>query len=134
MRRVVLLAVVLGALAGCGGAATGAATRTAATSSSSTPTTPADPYTIYSQTVTKLGLTPEVQRSEAVSVAGNTCDNTVTDMRGLIQGLRTLYPSPQQMAGFVTDRAVLIDTYCPSARTVFDAATQAELGYAAPVH
>src|SRR4051794_39079892 len=81
-----------------------AASSTTASMAPSTNPAPPDPYDVYVDGVTALGLTPEVQPDEAVSVAGNTCDNTVADMEGFIDTMHTLYPDPQKFAEFLTDR------------------------------
>ena len=134
VRRMTVLVIGGVLLAGCGAQSEAASPPPASSASSAAPTTAAAPYDVYARKVTTLGLVPQVQRGEAVSVAGNTCDNTVADMSGLIDGLRSVYPQPQQMRNFVTDRSAFIDAYCPSARPVFDAAAQKELGYTASDH
>jgi len=136
VRKMTVLVIGGVLLAGCGAQSEAASPPSASSSSASSaaPTTTTDPYDVYARKVTTLGLVPQVQRGEAVSVAGNTCDNTVADMSGLIDGLRSIYPQPQQMRNFVTDRSAFIDAYCPSVRPVFDAAAQKELGFTASDH
>lgn len=128
MRRTVPAAVttvLCGLLAACGGQTGEAASSTSAsTSSSAAPTTPAEPYDVYVSKDTAHGLTPEVKRDEAVSVAGNTCDNTVTDMTGLLTSIRTITPDDTEYARFIVDRAYFIDAYCPNVRVVYNAAVQ----------
>lgn len=128
--RLAVTALALLALAGCTAKADtskSAETSTSATSPSST--APADPYDVYTAHVAAAGLgAPEVQRGEAVTVAGNTCDNTVADMTGLLENVRSLYPTDAAYHDMVIDRAYFIDAYCPSARVVYNAATQQAIG------
>jgi hypothetical protein len=138
-RTALVLTTACLALAGCGGgtdtdasagdstSSVGSATHAAATTSAAL-----EPYTVYVNTVTRRGLTPEVKADEAVSVAGNTCDNTVSDMEGLITTIHTLYSTPEEFAGFLTDRADFIDAYCPDSRVVYDAATMSAAGVTVP--
>jgi hypothetical protein len=130
MQRCVLASLALVTLVGCSSQA--AATPKAAPTTSS-PTVTADPYDVYAAHVTAAGIgAPEVQRDEAVKVAGNTCDNTVDDMAGLLNNLRSLYPTDAAYRDMVTDRAYFIDAYCPSARVVYNAATQQVIGQVIP--
>ena len=123
MRRIVLLALTVPLLASCGHNTGNTAKAASATTAAST-TAAADPYDTYLHSDQAAGITPDVQRSEAVSVAGNTCDNTVTDMTGLVNLGHQLYDTPATYADYLTDRAYFIDAFCPSARVVYDAATQ----------
>ena len=127
--RPIIAAVALLTLTGCSG---GSSTPAASSATSSSSAAPADPYDAYSAHDTAAGLTPEVQRDEATSVAGNTCDNTVQDMTGLVTSAHDLYATTDAYQGFLIDRANFIDAYCPSARVVYNAATQQAVGKVIP--
>jgi hypothetical protein len=128
-RALLIATAALLALAGCSSSKAAEPPKQAAPATTAAPT---DPYDVYTAHVTAAGLTPEIQRNEAVSVAGNTCDNTVTDMVGLVTMSHTLYPTDAAFRDSVIDRADFIDAYCPNERVVFDAATQQVIGEVIP--
>lgn len=149
MRRglVVCAMLMVCLMAGCGGgddsedavragaSRAPAASSTAAASSSvaaASSSDSRDPYDAYVDEVRGYGIEPGVVRSEAVGVAGNTCDNTVADMEGLVALGQELYPGEHEYAEYLTDRAAFIDAYCPDARVVFDAATDSVAGVTVP--
>ncbi|GAA4307277.1 hypothetical protein [Klenkia terrae] len=137
MRRAALLCLPALLLAACGGTDNdSSSTGPTVTSSSSSATTsaapePVEPYEAYTDAVSARGISPGITEQEAVSVAGNTCDNTVADMSGLVTGMQSLY-TESELAEVLVDRAYFIDAYCPDARVVYDAGTQAALGVVVP--
>jgi ABC-type glycerol-3-phosphate transport system substrate-binding protein len=133
MRKVLALGAALAVLTACGGEAAESAEQGtgASESQAAEPTAPTDPYDVYVKDVEAAGLTPEVKRQEAVSVAGNTCDNTLPDMREFLTTMQTLYAGAEY-DNFLEGRAYFIDAYCPNIRVVFDAATESVAGVIVP--
>ncbi|TFV49544.1 hypothetical protein E4P43_11895 [Blastococcus sp. TF02A-35] len=115
-------------MAACGGEADEEAVQTAPAAE---PAEPTEPYDVYLEEMDSAGLTPEVKPDEAVSVAGNTCDNTLPEMREFLTTMQTLYTGTEY-DHFLEGRAYFIDAYCPNIRVVYDAATEAVAGVIVP--
>ena len=77
----------------------------------------------FSQLIVQYGGEGAMTETDALSVAGNFCDNSVDDMKNYLSALQTVYPSEQVIA----NAAALADAYCPNQRVVVEGAMN-ELG------
>ena len=75
-------------------------------------------YERFSDLVVSYGGVSKMDEGEALSVAGNFCDNDVADMRYYIEALEGIGSLAQTLAS----AAALADAYCPERRVVIEGA------------
>lgn len=92
----------------------------------------ADPSDRYSAFVEARGLedqrTPE---DELRTVAANLCDNTVSDMKMLVEGLLVIEEERAAQRQALDEKATVVDAFCPQTRLQLDAAIR-EAGFEPP--
>lgn len=90
--------------------------------------TAADRFAKFNELIHLYGSVGAMTEAEALSVAGNYCDNTVDDMTFFLNALLSINTLGHALA----EAAAMADAYCPQERVVVEGA-MSELGITEPL-
>jgi hypothetical protein len=114
---------VFALLPGCAGSTPPEAGSTEGSTAGPTATT--DPGDRYRALLEQRGLEDQATSEEELpTVAANICDNTVSEMESLVDGLLTLEPGPVGRRRVLDEKATVVDAFCPQTRLQLDAAVK----------